>query len=26
VCPNDDTSPYLAQTVFISGSGSVSLN
>lgn len=24
-CPKDDTSPYLAQTVFISGSGSVSL-
>jgi hypothetical protein len=23
-CPKDDTSPYLAQTVFISGSGSVS--
>lgn len=25
-CPKDDTSPYLAQTVYISGSGWVSLN
>ena len=25
LCPKDDTSPYLAQTVYISGSGSVSL-